>query len=75
MTSLIAWKSFCSPCFKDFIINFLYALLYGLVSIKRTQAPTLKLPCNVEISKQEGEAQQIRVGGQTQAVFTGMMLL
>ncbi|MBT3921191.1 MAG: PhzF family phenazine biosynthesis protein [Nitrospina sp.] len=30
---------------------------------------------NVEISKQEGEAQQIRVGGQTQAVFTGMMLL
>ena len=28
---------------------------------------------NVEISKQEGKTQQIRVGGQTQAVFKGMM--
>ena len=30
---------------------------------------------NVEVSKQGGEIQKIRVGGQTQAVFTGRMNL
>ena len=30
---------------------------------------------NVEVSKQGGKAQKIRVGGQTQPVFTGRMNL